>query len=67
MASMVMLSRFFPMAAKAKQKICSSSSTASCPPPFLIPENHICFIYYGVINSEKWWKYIPQKERLKVK
>ena len=52
MASVVMLSRSFPIAQKSKQKAYSLSSIASRPPLFLIPENHICFIYYRVISSE---------------
>ena len=41
--------------------------TLSRPLSFLSPEDFICFVYFGMINSVKCLKCIPQKERLKVK
>lgn len=77
MVSVVMLSGPFPMALKAKQRTCSSSSTVSRPVPHP-PQVHGClhpssqrttsvsFIMSSLALSHRK-KYIPQKERLKVK
>ena len=67
MAFVVILSRSFPIALKTKWKDCSSSSIASRPLSFLSPEDFICFVYFGMINSVKCLRCIPLKERLKVK
>lgn len=62
--SVVLLSRSFSVALKAKDKACSLSSTTWWPPPLLISQNQICFLYFGMSN---WRNICFRKERLKAK